>query len=300
MRRGTSLNRLPEYTEELREKERREKERREKKEAFDRVRAKIDDMKKDEALKREGAKHKNMKEQESDLQMADVIKEIYTELEQRVARGSPSLYKKKGETLGTRKVRESVKKAKQEAEWKSKQQSYKDGTAKPYKSYTQKKKEAEYFKEKARARRLLKELSDDPQAFEEKMKKEEEMIKEDALKGAFGDFQKDDIGIEIPPPGHTRPLDEDYLRRVKKTQKERPPSPMLPAILPFNNILRAKTEPTRKRFRTHTLSKKAKSANQAPKRMKTPDWAPKRKPKKARPAPARPKSTSKLFTGRYQ
>jgi hypothetical protein len=313
MRRGTSLNRLPEYTKERQEKI--EKEKMEREETRERVRSKIEDMKMDERLKRQGAAYKSMKEKEADLRMADVIKGIYTDLEKRLDRDSPSIHKKKKEeTLGTRKVREAIKKAKQEAEWARKLQAYKDGTAKPYKSYTQREEEAEYFKENERTKRLLRELSNNPQAFEEKMKKEEELVKEDALKGAFGDFQKDELGIEIPPPGHTRPLDEGFLKRLKKIEREkekpRPPSPIIPAILPFNNILRAKTEPTRKRkqsrSQTRKLSKRAKSANQAPKRMKTPNWAPKRKPKakKTRPAPARPKpgpkTTAKLFSGRYE
>jgi hypothetical protein len=280
-RRGSSLNRLPNKpTTPVKE-----------------IRERIEDLKLEERMKRKSAMTKDAKERERILHQADVIQRMYTQLEEKLARNSPTLYKKK-ETFATRKLRAEVLKRRKEAEWAASIAAYKAGTykSKPVKSYHEREEEAEIYKERARARKELKEMAENPQAFEAKMKKKEEEEQDTALSGAFGTFQKDpdkdvDEGLmellSQPSPAKTMP---------KKTRKEQSEVPL---IMPF----KAMSDPGRriKRSRSkRSRSKRARSANQVSKGRKTPIWA---KRKKARPAPVRSRHTrpkSSFFSGRYQ
>lgn len=234
---------------------------------------------------------KDAKERERILHQADVIQRMYKQLEEKIARDSPTIYKQK-EKFATRKIRAEVLRRKKEAEWAAAMAAFKAGTykSKPQKSYQERDEEAEIFKERARAKRELKEMAENPEAFEAKMKKKEEEEKDTALSGAFGTFKE-----ALPD---TKP-DEGYLELLSQPSP-RPPSPIVPAFLPF----RAMSDPGRRSKRKRSRSKRARSANQVSRGRKTPEWA---KRKKARPAPVRSRRTrpksgprSGLFTGRYE
>jgi len=280
MPRGLSLNRLPESvprpTTPVKE-----------------IRERIQDLKLDERLKRKMAMTKDAKEKERILHQADVIQRMYKQLEEKIARNSPTMYKEK-EKFATRKIRAEVLKRKKEAEWAAAMAAFKAGTykSKPQKSYQERDEEAEIYKERARARRELKEMAENPQAFETKMKKKGEEEKDTALSGAFGTFKE-----ALPD---TKP-DEGYLELLSQPSP-RPPSPIVPAFMPFQEV-KAKSDPGRRKSK-RKQSKRARSANQVSRGRKTPDWA---KRKKARPAPVRSRHTrpksgpkSARFTGRYQ
>ena len=289
MPRGSSLNRDPE-----------------KEDAKERILEKIKDLKQEERIKIQGAQSKPQKLKEDDLAMAKVIQGVYKDLEERLARDSPSLLPKKKETLQTRKLRAQIEKRKSQAQRNAEAQkltNYYRTNPTNYlkkKTYRQREAESEYYKEKARTMRELKEMSENPQAFEEKMKKKEEEELEATLSEAFGAYKTDEQGL--PPPGHTRPMDEGYLELLDQPKPSVPSVPSVPstvpAFIPFLDIRKAKSDPGRKKSKARSRSKRARSANQVSKRM--PAWA---KKKKARPAPVRSKTThpktSKFFTGRY-
>lgn len=258
MPRGSSLNRLP--PEETRE------------EIIERIRGKIQEMKNDERRKREEAEHKTKGVKRADLFLANVIRAIYIDLEERLLRDSPSLFKKKPQApLKERIVKGRVSKRKnanlKNANLKNDkpQKTFKERKAKGSKGLSKGSapNTREFFKQQARAKRELEEMARDPKAFEEKMKRLESEELEGALSGAFGNFH-----IDLPPPGYTRPLPE-YI-----------PTPAVPDILPF----RAMSDPGRKKRSRSKHSKRAKSANQVSRGRKTPEWA---KRKKSRPAPVR-------------
>lgn len=282
-RRGSSLNRLPNRVPNRPSTPVQE------------IRERIQDLKLDERLKRKSAMTKDAKERERILHQADVIQRMYKQLEEKIARNSPTMYKEK-EKFATRKIRAEVLKRKKEAEWAKAIAAFKAGTykSKPYKTYQERDEEAEIYKERARARRELKEMAENPQAFEAKMKKKEEEEQDTALSGAFGTFKE-----ALPD---TKP-DEGYLELLSQPSP-RPPSPIVPAFMPFQEV-KAKSDPGRRSKRSRSKrSKRARSANQVSRGRKTPEWA---KRKKARPAPVRsrhtrPKSGAKtaLFSGRYQ
>jgi len=260
------------------------------------IRERIEDLKLDERLKRKSAMTKDAKEKERILHQADVIQRMYKELEEKIARNSPTMYKKK-ESFATRKIRAQVLKRRKEAEWAASMAAFKAGTykSKPYKGYHEREEESEIYKERARAKKELKEMAENPEAFEAKMKKKEEEEQETALTGAFGAFQKDNEMDEgfmelLRQPSPAKALS----RKAPKEQGE------VPLIMPF----KAMSDPGRKRSKRsrskRSRSKRARSANQVSRGRKTPEWA---KRKKARPAPVRSRHTrpkSALFSGRYQ
>jgi hypothetical protein len=246
----------------------------------ERLRERIEDLKLEERLKRQSAMGKDAKVRDDLLRKADVIKRMYTELEEKLARNSPTIYPKKKETFATRKIREQVLKRRREAEWAKSIEEFKRGTYKSkQKPYEQQAEESEIYRERASAKKALKEMAENPEAFEAKMKKEEQEEFDKAVSGAFGTFQK-----EAPDPG--------YLELLSQ------PSPakqdMVPAIMPF----KAMSDPGKRRSK-RSKSKRARSANHVSKGRKTPEWA---KRKKARPAPVRSRGAmpkSRRFTGRY-
>jgi len=276
MPRGSSLNRLPE--EETRE------------EIIERIRGKIQEMKNDERRKREEAEHKTKGVKKADLFLANVIRAIYIDLEERLLRDSPSLFKKKTQApLKERIVKGRVSKRKSAnlksadlknaPEIKPQSKTFKERKAKGTKgsqglSQGSKESTREFFKQQARAKRELEEMARNPKAFEEKMKRLEKEELEGALSGAFGNFH-----IDLPPPGYTRPLPE-YI-----------PTPAVPNLMPF----RAMSDPGRKHSK-HSRSKRAKSANQVSRGRKTPEWA---KRKKSRPAPVRTRKSRPKRVSQY-
>jgi len=274
MPRGSSLNRLP--PEETRE------------EIIERIRGKIQEMKNDERRKREEAEHKTKGVKKADLFLANVIRAIYIDLEERLLRDSPSLFKKKPQApLKERIVKGRVSKRKNAnlksanlknaPEMKPQSKTFKERKAKGTQGSAKGTKEStrEFFKQQARAKRELEEMARDPKAFEEKMKRLEKEELEGALSGAFGNFH-----IDLPPPGYTRPLPE-YI-----------PTPAAPDILPF----RAMSDPGPKKRSQSNHSKRAKSANQVSRGRKTPEWA---KRKKSRPAPVRTRKSRPKRISQY-
>jgi len=274
MPRGSSLNRLP--PEETRE------------EIIERIRGKIQEMKNDERRKREEAEHKTKGVKKADLFLANVIRAIYIDLEERLLRDSPSLFRKKPQApLKERIVKGRVSKRKNAnlksanlknaPEMKPQSKTFKERKAKGTQGSAKGSKEStrEFFKQQARAKRELEEMARDPKAFEEKMKRLEKEELEGALSGAFGNFH-----IDLPPPGYTRPLPE-YI-----------PTPAAPDILPF----RAMSDPGPKKRSRSNHSKRAKSANQVSRGRKTPEWA---KRKKSRPAPVRTRKSRPKRISQY-
>lgn len=268
MPRGSSLNQLP--PEETRE------------EIIERIRGKIQEMKRDERQKREEAEHKTKAVKRADLFLANVIRAIYIDLEERLLRESPSLFRKKPQApLKERIVKGRVSKRKT-ANVKSANQK---NANKPQNKTTFKERKArgsakasheskEFFKQQARAKRELEEMARDPKAFEAKMERLEKEELEGAFSGAFGDFHR-----ELPAPGFTRPLPE-YI-----------PTPAAPDILPF----RAMSDPGPKHSK-RARSKRARSANQVSRGRKTPEWA---KRKKSRPAPVRTRKSRPKRSSQY-
>lgn len=281
--RGSSLNRLP--PEETRE------------EIIERIRGKIQEMKNDERQKREEAEHKTKGVKKADLFLANVIRAIYIDLEERLLRDSPSLFKKRPQApLKERIVKGRVSKRKnanlKDANLKNApeikpRKTFKERKAKGSQGLSQessRESTREFFKQQSRAKRELEEMARDPKAFEEKMKRLEKEELEGALSGAFGNFH-----INLPPPGYTRPLPE-YI-----------PTPALPNLMPF----KAMSDPGRKHLK-HSLSKKARSAkarsaNQVSRGRKTPDWAKREwaKRKKRRPAPVRTRKSRPKRVSQY-
>ena len=281
-RRGSSLNRLPNRvpnrpTTPVQE-----------------IRERIEDLKLDEAFKRKSAMTKDAKEKERILHQADVIQRMYKELEEKIARDSPTMYKKK-ETFATRKIRAQVLKRRQEDKWAQDIAAFKAGTykSKPFKPYHEREEESEIYKERARAKKELKEMAENPEAFEAKMKKKEEEERDTALSGAFGAFMEDPETKQLDE-GYIELLSEPSPAKPKKPRKEQSEVPLMP--------FKAMSDPGRKTKRSRSKrsrSKRARSANQVSRGRKTPIWA---KRKKARPAPVRSRHTrpkSTLFTGRY-
>ena len=260
MPRGLSLNRMPEQMPEFETHE----------EMVERILQKVKELKRDERLKREEAEHKTKGLRRADLEVADLIRAIYIDLEERLGRESPSLRLKKRAPLKQRIIKGRVSKRKN-----LNRASANSIHAKtPTKTLKERKEDArrEFFKQQSRAKRELKEMVDNPQAFEKKMERLEQEELEAALSGAYGNFHRD-----LPPPGHTRPI-QVYT-----------PAPAVPTLMPF----KAMSDPGPKKI-MRSLSKRAKSANQVSKR--TPEWA---RRKKARPDPvrtrkSRPKRTSQF------
>jgi hypothetical protein len=267
--RGSSLNRIPNHSSPV-----------------ERLRERIEDLKLEEQLKRQTATGKDAKVRDDLLRKADVIKRMYTELEEKLARNSPTIYPKKKETFATRKIREQVLKRRREAEWAKSIEEFKRGTYKSkHKPYEQQAEESEIYRERASAKKALKEMAENPEAFEAKMKKEEQEEFDKAVSGAFGTFQK-----EAPDPGYLELLSQPSP--VKR--EELPKQDMVPAIMPF----KAMSDPGKRRSK-RSKSKRARSANHVSKGRKTPEWA---KRKKARPTPVRSRGAmpkSRRFTGRY-
>ena len=279
MPRGSSLNRLP--PEETREETREE--------IIERIRGKIQEMKDDERRKREDAENKKRGTKKPDLFLANVIRAIYIDLEERLLRDSPSLFKKRPQApLKERIVKGRVSKRKnanlkganvknvnkpQSKTFKERKAKGTKGLAKGTKSSAPNTRE--FFKQQARAKRELEEMARDPKAFEEKMKRLEKEELEGALSGAFGNFH-----INLPPPGYTRPLPE-YI-----------PTPAIPNLMPF----KAMSDPGRKKRSRSKHSKRAKSANQVSRGRKTPEWA---KRKKSRPAPVRTRKSRPKRVSQY-